>query len=413
MTMSETVTPTGTVHWIGTGLSTGSGLRVLADNARRLLVWGRTGDRAAKCLARLGLTGRAEARPYDLASFAAQLRRGDVVISMLPATEHGELLKRCVERRAHFACSSYASDAIIDQVPAAERSGIVVLTEAGLDPGIDHLFADLLVARGRAVVGPAPATAEFTSYCGGLPAVPNEFRYRFSWAPLGVLRALCAPARYVENGASRTVEAPWTATRRRMIGNETFEVYPNRDSIPYITQYGFPSSWRLNKFVRGTVRLEGWRDAWAEVFVELRRRDEARIAALAEELAGRYPTTEADRDRVVLAVGLTLHTANGLRWRGTYLLDTLGDADESAMARCVSTPLSFGVTEILTGALHAGLHQAAQSAHDAKRWVAFLTEHGIPCRFSESCVPTPSLAAAGAAGPASQTRQERLHERGT
>ena len=76
-----------------------------------------------------------------------------VVVSMLPAPEHAPLLAECVARRAHFACSSYVSDAVLAQMPAAERAGIVVLTEAGLDPGIDLLFAHSLVARARAAVG--------------------------------------------------------------------------------------------------------------------------------------------------------------------------------------------------------------------------------------------------------------------
>ncbi|WP_331767506.1 saccharopine dehydrogenase family protein [Embleya sp. NBC_00896] len=382
--MSESIPAGGTVHWIGTGLSSGSGLRVLAERAPRLLVWGRTDDKAERCLARLGLTDRATARAYDLARLAAELRTGDIVVSMLPASEHPALLRLCVEYNAHFACSSYVSEAILAEVPAAAKAGLAVLTEAGLDPGIDHLFADLLVARGREAVGDGPATVEFTSYCGGLPAVPNEFRYRFSWAPRGVLGALRAPARYIDEGVEKTVALPWTVTRPHILDGEPFEVYPNRDSVPYLAQYAFPKSWQPRVFVRGTLRLDGWQRAWEDVFTTLRTDDDERIAALADELAARYPTTDVDRDRVVLAVALDVRGANGGAWRGEYVLDAVGEADESAMARCVSLPLAYGVTEILDGKAPAGLRQAAQGAEDAQRWLAFLSANGVGWRFDET-----------------------------
>ncbi|OPC79279.1 saccharopine dehydrogenase [Embleya scabrispora] len=381
--MSEATPAGGTVHWIGTGLSTGSGLRVVADRAERLLVWGRTDAKAERCLARLGLTGRAAAHTYDLDRLAGELRPGDIVVSMLPASEHPALLRLCIERSAHFACSSYVSDEIVSEAAAATKAGLVVLTEAGLDPGIDHLFADLLVARGREVVGDGPATVEFTSYCGGVPAESNEFRYRFSWAPRGVLNALRAPARYLDGGAEQVVDLPWTATRPLVLDGETFEAYPNRDSLPYLTQYAFPADWRARVFVRGTLRLDGWLRAWEDVFATVRTGDGDRIAALADELAARYPTTDADRDRVVLAVALDIEGTNGAGWHGEYVLDTVGDAEESAMARCVSLPLAYGITEILAGRVPAGLRQAAQGAEDARRWLEFLRANGVDWRFAE------------------------------
>ncbi len=183
------------------------------------------------------------------------------------------------------------------------------------------------------------ATYSLTSYCGGVPAVPNEFRYRFSWAPAGVLGALRSPARYLEDGEETTAERPWEVTRPHVVDGEIFEVYPNRDSVPFIEQYGLPPGWRPRTFVRGTLRLEGWLRAWDAVFEELKAGDDTRIAALARELAATYPTTDADHDRVVLAVSLEVRGDTGETWSGSYLLDLVGDEEESAMARCVSRPL--------------------------------------------------------------------------
>ncbi|MFE0517421.1 saccharopine dehydrogenase family protein [Streptomyces sp. NPDC058954] len=375
--MTEPVAASGTVHWVGAGLSTGSGLARLCENAGRVRLWHRTEERAAEALDRLGLGSRAEPRAYTLPALTAELAPGDIVVSMLPAPEHAGILAACVGGRAHFACSSYVSDAVLEQVPRAARSGLVVLTEAGLDPGIDHLFAHSLVARAGAAIGVGtPASYTFTSYCGGIPAVPNDFRYRFSWAPAGVLNALRSPARYIEDGTETTADRPWEATRTHVLDGEPFEVYPNRDSVPFVEQYGLPAAWQARSFVRGTLRLDGWLRAWDAVFEELKAGDDARIAALAQELAARHPTTDADRDRVVLAVSLDVR-AQDRRWSGSYLLDLVGDAQESAMARCVSRPLALGVRHILDGGLPAGLNRAAGTAARSEEWLDELRAEGL------------------------------------
>ncbi|MFI1206233.1 saccharopine dehydrogenase C-terminal domain-containing protein [Streptomyces sp. NPDC020802] len=372
------VRPSGTVHWIGAGLSTGSGLAALCAAADRVRLWHRTEQRAARSLAVLGLTGRAEPRAYTPHALEAELAPGDVVVSMLPAAGHAALLAACVRGGAHFACSSYVSQAVLDQVPAAAAAGVVVLTESGLDPGIDHLFAHSLIGRAREEIGAdTAAEVSLTSYCGGIPAVPNDFRYRFSWAPAGVLNALRSPARYIEAGAETTAALPWEATRTHVVDGETFEVYPNRDSVPFVGQYGLPPAWKPLTFVRGTLRLDGWLDAWQPVFEELRHGDDRRITALAQELAARYPTTDADRDRVVLAVSLDVREGSGRTWSGRYLLDLEGDADESAMARCVSRTLALGVRRILGGGVPAGLHRAAETAGRSEEWLAELAREGV------------------------------------
>ncbi|QFR01361.1 saccharopine dehydrogenase [Streptomyces phaeolivaceus] len=376
--MTEVVPASGTVHWIGAGLSTGSGLAALCDTAARVRLWHRTEERAEQALAALGLAGRAEPRAYTPSALAAELAPGDIVVSMLPAPEHGPLLAACVGARAHFACSSYVSDAVLERVPAAEAAGITVLTETGLDPGIDHLFAHSLIARATEAIGPGTAASyTLTSYCGGVPAVPNDFRYRFSWAPVGVLNALRSPARYIEDGAETTADRPWTVTRPHVIDGETFEAYPNRDSVPFVTQYGLPPAWKPLTFVRGTLRLDGWLTAWAPVFAELEQGDDRRIASLARELATRYPTTDADRDRVVLAVSLDVHTGPDEHWSGRYLLDMVGTKEESAMARLVSRPLALGVGHILDGSLPAGLSRGAETGERSEVWLRELGREGL------------------------------------
>jgi hypothetical protein len=119
---------------------------------------------------------------------------------------------------------------------------------------------------------------------------------------------------------------------------------------------------------------------WAPVFEVLRSGDDKSIDALAADLAQRYPTTDADPDRVVLAVALTVHSDRGPQWSEEYRLDLVGDEAENAMARSVSLPLALGVTSILDGSTPAGLCRTVRTADEAERWIADLRSYGIDCR---------------------------------
>ncbi|MGP3982046.1 saccharopine dehydrogenase C-terminal domain-containing protein [Streptomyces sp. KR80] len=378
--MAELITPTGRVHWIGTGMSTGSGLGLVCEGASTVL-WGRTVEKAETCLARLGLQGKAATRAYDAESLAAELAAGDIVVSMVPVTEHPTLVEIALEQGAHFVCSSYVSPGISLHAGTAVRRGSVLLTEIGLDPGIDHLLAHALVRKAKEVTGDLSATVRFTSYCGANPAVPNDFRYRFSWAPRGVLTALLTPARLIEDSVERVVDRPWEAVAPRVVGSETFEVYPNRDSVSFIETYAFPAAWTVDTFVRGTMRLDGWSAAWKPIFDELPVATHERITELAEELAARYPTTPADHDRVVMSVKLDVEMDTGQAWSGEYVLDAVGDATEGATPRLVSVPLACAILDIADGRMGPGLHQASDTSETAQRWLNFLRVHGISATY--------------------------------
>ncbi len=378
--MVDLITPTGRVHWIGTGMSTGSGLGLVCEGVSTVL-WGRTIRKVEDCLARLGIAGRAATRTFDVASLAAEVAPGDVVVSMLPASEHPAMVRLALERDAHFVCSSYLSPGIAVHADTARERGAVILTEIGLDPGIDHLLGHELVRKAKAATGSRPATVRFTSYCGSNPAVPNEFRYRFSWAPRGVLTALLTPARLIDGGVVRDVAHPWEAVTSQVVGDEIFEVYPNRDSVPFLATYGFPASWTLETFVRGTLRLDGWSDAWKSVIAELVDGDEARITTLADELAKRYPTTASDNDRVVMSVKLEARMDSGEDWSGEYMLDVVGNEGECATPRLVSVPLACGILDVVAGRVAPGLHQATDVPESVERWLEFLRTHGIAVEF--------------------------------
>jgi saccharopine dehydrogenase-like NADP-dependent oxidoreductase len=256
----------------------------------------------------------------------------------------------------------------------ARDVGVAILCEVGLDPGIDHLMAHDLVNAYRASPAYDPGnTLSFLSYCGGVPAVPNAFRYKFSWSPVGVLRALMSPARSIRDFTELRVAHPWDAVTTYaapLRQTETFEVYPNRDSVPYLAEYRFEPSWKVKEFVRGTLRLNGWADAWQPVFDTLATRpDEATLMALSDELWQKYPLTEGEPDRVVLCVSLKAERAGIPVWHKTWALDAEGDVRGSAMARLVSGTVALGVEALLAREIPVGLHGAPQDRRLVGKWL--------------------------------------------
>lgn len=309
----------------------------------------------------------------------ATLRPGDVVVSMLPPDLHATVARIALRRGAHFACSSYLSPELRALDPVARKAGVALVGEVGLDPGIDHLMAHDLIAEYRASGTVAPGnTLSFTSYCGGIPAQPNAFRYKFSWSPLGVLRALKSPSHSIRHFSELRVQRPWRAVSRYdmpLPQPETFEVYPNRDSLPFIAEYRLDPEWRIEDFVRGTIRLLGWAEAWQPVFDALEDESEGaerRLAQLAEKLWRENSYAPGEPDRVVLAVTLQAKRDGRAVFHRSWLLDATGDARGSAMARLVSGTLSLAVEAILAHDVPAGVHAAPHDPKLVKGWLAAL-----------------------------------------
>ncbi|MBW4972642.1 saccharopine dehydrogenase NADP-binding domain-containing protein [Roseovarius mucosus] len=364
-----------TIHWCGTGLSAIPGLRRLIEAGHDVTVWNRSTDKARAMVGDLTDTIQA----FDKDALAKVLNPGDVVVSMLPGDWHVPLAELCLERGAHFVSSSYIAPEMRALDQAARDKGLCFVNEIGLDPGIDHLMAHHLVADYRASKAyDAGNDLSFTSYCGGVPKQPNPFRYKFSWSPLGVLKALRSPSRSIRNFSELRVARPWDAISSYdapLPTPETFEVYPNRDSIPFIADYRFDPDWRIKDFVRGTLRLNGWSEAWKPIFAEIETLEgtagDSRLKEMSDQFWQENAYDEGEPDRVVLCVDLRAENAGKPVWHKSYVMDAWGDARGTAMARLVSIPVSLAVDSVLTREIAAGVSAAP---HDPKLVARYLGE---------------------------------------
>jgi len=364
-----------TVHWLGAGLSAVPGIRRLAQGDLPFVLWNRTLAKAEQALAGIN---DVDSRVFHEESLAAVIKSGDIIVSMLPGTWHPQIAKLSIEKGAHFVCSSYISPEMKALHAAATQKGLCLVNEVGLDPGLDHLMAHSLVhAYKQSPEFDENNVISFRSYCGGFPSVPNEFRYKFSWSPLGVLKALKSPSISIKNGEVIKVERPWHAISDYLARladgkEEVFEAYPNRDALPFTQDYKFDTEWTVKEFVRGTLRLNGWSEAWQDIFNEIESLEEEageqRLKTMSDELWQAHAYDESEADRVVLCVELEAEKNDTTIWHQSFSLDALGNNQGSAMARLVSLPVSLAVEAIATGKIAVGVSAAPSDTETINVW---------------------------------------------
>ena len=365
------------VHWIGTGLSSLPGIRRLAVNLENLTIWNRTLEKAENSISHVNKSN-VKAKQFDIDLIFKEVNPGDIVISQLPATRHPEIAKLCLKHKCHFASTSYLNPEIFALDKDVKQQDLVFINEIGLDPGIDHFFSHLLVQDLKKLTS-NNIEVVYESYCGGLPAVPNDFRYKFSWSPAGVIKALNNDAKFITKGEAKTV-TPYKSISTYSINNENFEAYPNRDSTPYINEYKFNQNWKVMEFVRGTLRLDGWKDAWKDIFSMLENQKETiedDINKKSEELLIENKYQPDEQDRVVLSVKLKAFENNREIFNSSYFLDEKGSGENTAMGKLVSITLSAAIDLMMEDKISPGVKTAPHDNENIMYFFKILKENNI------------------------------------
>ncbi len=365
------------VHWLGTGLSSIPGIRRLAESLEYFTVWNRTLEKAEASLSHVNKSN-VKAKKFDLDDIISIIKPGDIIISQLPANKHIEIAKMCLDKNCHFASTSYLSEEVKKLDFYAKEKGLTFINEVGLDPGIDHFFSHLLV-KDLKEKNLKNISIIYQSYCGGFPATPNNFRYKFSWSPAGVIKALNNDAKFINNFKTNTV-TPYKNISNISINNETYESYPNRDSTPYIREYNFDKDWEIDEFVRGTLRLNGWKNAWSEIFNMLDKKSsdiDEQISKKSEELWKQNQYLENEEDRVVLYVKLIAKQNNKEVYKNSYFLDEKGSGENTAMGKLVSLTLSASIDLILENKIRPGVQAAPHDKDAINYYFSILNQNNI------------------------------------
>ena len=215
------------------------------------------------------------------------ISNADLVISMLPARMHYNVLKDAVELGTNVITPSYVTEKIKLLNDEAFKKGVLVLNELGLDPGIDHMSAKKMIddveLSGGKVTG-------FESFTGGLVAPEsdnNPWNYKFTWNPRNVVLAgQGGAAKFIQDGKYKYIPYNKLFRRTKIIeidGFGKFEGYANRDSLKYRSIYGLDE---VPTIYRGTLRKVGFCRAW-NIFVQLGATDDSYIMEGSENMTHR------------------------------------------------------------------------------------------------------------------------------
>jgi saccharopine dehydrogenase (NADP+, L-glutamate forming) len=310
----------------------------------------------------------------------------DVVVSLLPTPMHTPVAKRCVMLRRHFIASSFTPPEMKELDQPAQDAGVVLLNEIGLDPGIDHMSAMQLISRVKAQGG---RIVSFKSSCGGIPAPEandNPLGYKFSWTPMGVLRAFNSPARFLWDGVECDIPAGGLSQniselKLPELKGTVLEDYPNRDFLQYIPLYGLEG---IQTMYRGTLRYPGWTETMdAAIKLGLLSDDTPRGATWDAAVAARLdlPVDQALPMGVARFLGISPASPAIMRlsWLGVLSsmpIDPQAGSFVEALAALMSGKLVYRKGERDLVVLH---HEfiAAFPTH-RERITATLVAYGIP-----------------------------------
>jgi saccharopine dehydrogenase-like NADP-dependent oxidoreductase len=188
----------------------------------------------------------------------AMIADHDLTVSLLPYLYHVMVAKKCIRLKKNMVTTSYVKPEMRALDAEAKAAGIIILNELGLDPGIDHMSAMRIIDH---IHGKGGNVEEFYSFCGALVAPEveeNPFHYKFTWAPKGVVMAGNNDGNFLKDGQVKYI--PTENLFRNPLKVDfpkigLLDVYPNRDSLPYVELYGIPEA---KTIMRGTFRYEGW-----------------------------------------------------------------------------------------------------------------------------------------------------------
>jgi lysine 6-dehydrogenase len=128
----------------------------------------------------------------------------------------------------------------------AKSHNVAILPEFGMDPGIDLVLAAKAVSE-------LDEVSEFYSYGAGFPtpeAADNPLKYKFSWSPVGLMRAYLRPAKIISKGRVIEIAAEDMFAKENIHRLELEEVgmplecYPNGNSVYYAELFGLKGSVR-------------------------------------------------------------------------------------------------------------------------------------------------------------------------
>ncbi len=329
---------------LGAGKSSPYLISYLLENSAKFDWFVTVGDKDIKLAKeRVGEHPRGNAVYLDVNDsglLSRQIKNSDLVLNILAPVFQHLVAWTCVEHGKHMISVSYTDSRINDLEKDAHRKGVILLTEIGLDPGIDHMSAASILNQ---VIQKGGIIKSFESYGGGLPAPDskaNPFNYVISWNPRNVVMAGENGAQYLRSGKIKII--PYYHLFRNswpveVEGIGVLEAYPNRDSLAYLNMPGLKN---VSTLIRGTLRYPGWSETWLQIVrlglpnekMQIPNLKNKSYADLVEIfLPSTVPGSNLE-ERVanLLNISPTGKIMENLRWLGLFSDEKIGVAVESS-----------------------------------------------------------------------------------
>ena len=199
----------------------------------------------------------------------------DIVISMLPARFHSQIMFTALKHSKNMITPSYDSKEMNSIKDEVKEKGLIFLNEIGLDPGIDHMSAMEIIHK---IQDSGDKITAFESFTGGLIAPEsdnNPWHYKFTWNPRNVILAGAGGSvKFLHNGKHKYIPYHKLFDRTEIIeieGYGEFEGIANRDSLKYIDIYGLKD---VQTMYRGTFRRPPYSKAWS-ILVQIGATDDS------------------------------------------------------------------------------------------------------------------------------------------
>ena len=319
------------------------------------------------------------------------IKESDVVINLLAPPFQYMIALDCLSFSKPVISASYQNKEIPGLNHDAEKKGILILNEMGLDPGIDHMSAMSLIQKIRDNNG---YVTSFVSYGSAVPAPDvqsNPLNYCVTWNPRNIVMAGESGAIYMEEGKMKMLPYNQVFSRTWEVevdGVGAMEGYPNRDSMVYQDLFKLE---KVNTMVRATLRYPGWGEVWQQIvklgfpnefleipgIAEMTYRDFTEMFVPLNSNGGKLETRVAN----FLKISPTGGIMEKLKWLGLFEEKVIGGnvKNSTEVIQNLLTeklPLPAGKRDMVV--LMHNLEAEFPKENKKRRYISTLVDYGVP-----------------------------------
>ncbi len=193
----------------------------------------------------------------DPHSIDAITQKVDLVATMIPEHVLLPVAQSCIRTSTPMIYTAYDEKNIRQLSAQAQDKGILILSEVGEDPGLDHLCTMQLLDEIKAEKA---TVIKIQQWGAGIPDHVdnnNPMGYKFSWSPPRLYEALQATSTYTVKGETVSFHGGEQYQHFKLLDTVwgTFESVGHRSVMPYFKPYQLAPD---TSFFRGLLRHPGY-----------------------------------------------------------------------------------------------------------------------------------------------------------